>query len=163
MLRMNLCSIGMALLCSLSVAQSERPVRKDSVSVSAGISKEQLALEDRLNVTISNADQTLKMGHGDDAIKQYEAALAMVHKEPFLAEQEQRVLTKIGYAYIQANRAGDAIPIFSKLLESAKKDCEPDSETLSTCADAQKAVAFAKMRAGDFAGAWTLCSKRKRT
>jgi tetratricopeptide (TPR) repeat protein len=142
----------MALLCSLmAMAQVDKPVRKDSVSVSAGISKEQLILEDQLNATISNADQNLKVGHADDAIKQYEAALALVRIEPLLAEQEQRVLTKLGNGYIQANRASDALPIFSKLVEFARKDCEPESKTLSTCADAQRAFASAKMRVGDFA------------
>jgi tetratricopeptide (TPR) repeat protein len=153
MLQRNLCSISIALLCSLAAtAQSNKPTRKDSVSVSAGISKEQLALEDRLNTTIAAADQTLREGHADDAVKGYEAALAVVHKEPLLAEQEQRVLKKLGNGYIQANRASDAVPIFSKLLESNKKDCEPESDTLSTCADAQRALAVAKMSAGDFAG-----------
>jgi hypothetical protein len=44
-------------------AQQAPPVqRKDSVVVSAGISKEQLALEDKLNTIISEGDQALKSG-----------------------------------------------------------------------------------------------------
>lgn len=154
MLPRNLCSIGMAVLCSLfSMADNSRPVRNDSVMVSAGVLKPQLAMGDELNATLSEADRSLKAGKADEAVKQYEDALATIRREPLLADQEQRVLTKLGNGYMLANRPADAVPIFSKLLESAKGDCRPESETLSTCGDAEEALAFAKMQAGDFTGA----------
>ncbi len=156
MLPRNLCCIGMAVLCSLfSMADNSRPVRNDSVRVSADLSKPQLGPEDQLNAILSNADRSLKRGKADEAVKQLEDALATVRREPLLADQERGVLTKLGNGYMQANRPADAVPIFSKLLESAKKDCDPESEMLSTCADAEEALAFAKMQARDFTGALT--------
>jgi hypothetical protein len=46
------------LLPFVALAQSSKPDQhNDSVTVSAGISKEQLALEDQLNGTLSQGDQ----------------------------------------------------------------------------------------------------------
>jgi hypothetical protein len=57
-------------------AQSGPPVqRKDSVTVSAGIPKEQLALEDKLNEIIAKGNQALRSGDAANAVKQYESAL----------------------------------------------------------------------------------------
>ncbi len=156
MLQKNLCAIGMAVVCSLfSMADNSRPVRNESLTVSAGLSKPQLALDTQLNATLFAADRSLKNGRADEAVKQYEEALATVRREPLLADQEQRVLAKLGNGYMQANRPADAVPIFSKLLDTSKEDCAPESETLSTCGDAEEALAFAKMQAGDFTGALT--------
>lgn len=60
------------------LAQSDKPVRrKDSVTVSAGISKEQLALEDQLNGIVSKGDESLRNGDSADAITQYRKALEL--------------------------------------------------------------------------------------
>jgi tetratricopeptide (TPR) repeat protein len=134
-------------------AQDKVPVRKDSVTVSAGISKEQLALEDRLNAVLSEGDQALKAGRTGDAVKQYETALALVHQEPLLAEKEERVLRQAGNGYLQANRPKDAITVFQELVDTLKRLC--DSELVSTCASAQQDLGVAKMRAGDFEGGLT--------
>src|SRR5713226_6115592 len=67
-------------------AQDDKLVRRhDSVTVSAGIPKEQLALEGQLNGVISQGDQALKNGDASDAIKKYESALDLVHNQPLLA------------------------------------------------------------------------------
>ncbi len=147
--------LSLFLFCSLAAVAQEKvppPQRRDSATVNGGISKRQLALEDRLNTILSDGDQALKAGHAVDAVKQYEAATEMVRKEPLLAEQEQRVLRKAGNGYLQANRPTDAIPIFQRLLESLKKDCESATTSVSTCASAQQDLAVSKMHAGDFEG-----------
>ena len=75
------------------VAQQTKPAqRQDSVTVSAGISKEQLALEDQLKAIVSQGDQALKNGNTAEAIRQYEAALKLAQNQPLLAEQRNRVL-----------------------------------------------------------------------
>lgn len=131
----------------------KRIQRKDSVTVSAGIPKEQLALEDQLNGVISQGDQALRSGSASSAIKQYESALDLVQKQPLLAERENWVLHKLAGAYIQGNRAKDAIPIYSKLLDAEKWACESESAAISNCADAQYGLGLAKAHAGDFTGA----------
>lgn len=139
--------------CFMLVAQDKTSAeRKDSVTVSAGISKEQLALEAQLAAVLSGADQALKAGRSADAVQQYEAALAMVHKEPLLAEQEPKVLRKAGNGYIEANRPGDAVATFQKLVEATSKQCDSETTMASTCASAQQDLGMAKMRAGDFNG-----------
>jgi len=146
--------LSLLLFCSSAAIAQEKgplPQRKDSVTVSGGVTKEQLALEDRLNTILSDADQALKARHVGDAVKRYEAALEMVRKEPLLAEQEQRVLRKAGNGYVQANRPTDAIPIFQKLLESLKK-CDSETTSVSTCASAEEEFGVSKMHAGDFEG-----------
>jgi tetratricopeptide (TPR) repeat protein len=139
--------------CLMLVAQDKTPVQsKDSVMVSAGISKEQLTLEAQLAAVLSGADQALKAGRAADAVQRYEAALAMVHKEPLLAEQEQKVLRKAGNGYIEANRPSDAVATFQKLVEATSKQCDSETTMVSTCASAQQDLGMAKMRAGDFDG-----------
>jgi tetratricopeptide (TPR) repeat protein len=135
--------------------KSTQVQREDSVAASAGISKEQLALEDQLNAVLLKADQAIKAGQPDEAVKQYEVALTMVHKEPLLAEQKERVLRKADSAYLQANRPADAIQISQELIESLKKDCDSNSTAVSTCADAQQQLAVARMHTGDFEGGLT--------
>ena len=143
--------LALPVLFSLAFAQDKQPPaqRKDSATVSAGISKEQLALEAQLNSVLSDAKEVLRVGRTADAVKQYEAALAMVHKEPLLAEQEKRVLKEAGNGYIQANRPNDAIATFEKLVATLDKDCDSLPET---CANEQQDLGIAKMSARDFTG-----------
>jgi len=140
-----------------TIAQSNQPIKRtDTVAVSAGISKEQLELEGRLDVVISNGDESLKSGDTAGAVKHYESALDLVHKQPLLAEQENKVLSKLASGYMQDNRAKDAISIYSKLLAAKKKECEPGSDEASSCADAQFDLGAAKLRAEDWEGALEL-------
>jgi tetratricopeptide (TPR) repeat protein len=153
-MRISLFFTLLALFPFKTLAQSDKRVqRKDSVTVSAGIPKEQLALEDQLNGIVSKANQALRSGDAADAIKQYENALDLVHKQPLLAERENYVLDKLANGYVQGNRAKDAVPIYSSLLAERKRDCESESTAVSNCADVQYKLGMAKMHAGDFQGA----------
>ena len=135
-------------------AQQPPPVqRKDSVVISAGISKEQLALEDQLNGIISEGDQALKGGNTADAIKQYESAFDLVQKQPLPVEQKDRVMKKLGTGYFRGNRFNEAIHTYSDLVDAKKKDCESESTAVSNCAEAELELGVAKMYAGDFVGA----------
>ena len=138
-------------------AQSGNPVvRKDSATVSAGISKEQLALEDQLNQILSDGDGFLRSGNATEAITQYRKALELVQKQSLLNKQEARVDKKLAIGYMSADQPTDAIPIYEKLLASRKQDCATTSEKPSECADAQFELGRAKMYAGDFSGALVL-------
>ncbi|MGB7847863.1 MAG: hypothetical protein WBL63_19790 [Candidatus Acidiferrum sp.] len=137
-----------------TLAQSPSPVqRKDSVTVSAGIPKEQLALEDQLNEIVAKGNQELRSGDAANAVKRYESALDLVHNQPLLAERKNYVLEKLANGYVQANRAKDAIPIYGQLVVERKRDCESQSAAVSNCADAQYELGMAKIHAGDFQGA----------
>jgi tetratricopeptide (TPR) repeat protein len=135
-------------------AQESKPVpRKDSIVVSAGISKEQMALEDRLNAIISEGDQALKSGNAAIAIKQYESAFDLVQKQPLLVEQKDRVMKKLGTGYFRGNQIKDAIHIFSGRVDARRKDCESESTAVSNCAEAESDLGTARMYDGDFTGA----------
>lgn len=152
---MSLLFVLLALTPVKMSAQSDKPVqRKDSVTVSAGIPKEQLVLEDQLNGIVSKGNQALRSGNASDAIKQYENALDLVHKQPLLAERENYVLDKLANGYVQGNRAKEAVPIYSRLVAERKRDCESESTAVSNCADVQYKLGMAKMHAGDFQGAF---------
>jgi len=155
MLHKNVLVFSVLALCSIqTVTQGDKQVqRKDSITVSAGISKEQLALEDRLNEIVSQGNQALRSGNAADAIKQYEIAFDLVQKQPLLAERKNYVLDKLANGYVQGNRAKDAIPIYSQLLAARNRDCESQSAAVSNCADAQYSLGMAKLHAGDFDGA----------
>ncbi len=152
-----LVSAALALLPFQMVAQTDKRIqRKDSVTVSAGIPKEQLALEDQLNGIVFQGDQLLRGGNAPDAIKQYQIAVDLVQKQPLLTERKYWVLKKLAGGYMQANRANDAIPIYAKLFDAKKRDCESESAAVSNCADAQYDLGVAEMRGGDFSGALAL-------
>lgn len=148
---------ALALTSFQAHAQADKPIqRKDSVTVSAGISKEQLALESQLDGVISQGDQALHNGNSSDAIRHYAGALDLVHRQPLLADRESWVLNKLASGYMQGNRPKDAIPIYSKLLNAKKSDCESESAAVSNCGDAQYRLGAAKAYAGDFQGALAL-------
>ena len=116
--------IALGLFPFHTLAQSDRPVqRKDSVTVSAGIPKEQLALEDQLNEIIAKDNQALRSGDAANAVKQDENALDLVQRQPLLAERKNYVLEKLANGFVQSNRAKDAIPIYSQLVAERKRDC----------------------------------------
>lgn len=149
-----LVSSAIALLSFQMLAQTDNQIhRKDSVTVSAGIPKEQLALEDQLNAIVSQGNQALRAGNAGDAIKQYENALDLVQKQPLLTERKNSVLDRLANGYVQGNRAKDAIPIYSQLLAARSRDCESQSAAVSNCADAQYSLGMAKLQAADFEGA----------
>jgi tetratricopeptide (TPR) repeat protein len=130
--------------------QEQKPVqRQDSVTVSAGISKEQLALEDHLKGLILHGDELLLGGNTVDAIKQYENALYFVHKQPLLEEQESHVMEKLARGYVVGNRPADAIPIYSHLL-AEKKSCQSESMADTDCASLQHRLGVAQINALDF-------------
>ena len=134
-------------------APQKPPDHKDSVSVSAGISKEQLALEAQLNDVLAMGDRARRSGDAAEAIRQFEKARDMVHSQTLLTEQEDRVLTKLGGAYVSAKRPSEAIATYSAVLKLRRHDCPPESGSLSHCADAERSLGFSKMLAEDFAGA----------
>ena len=121
--------------------------------MSAGIPKEQLALEDRLNAIVGQVNQALRGGNASDAIRQYESALELVQKQPVLAERKNYVLDRLANGYVHGNRAKDAIPIYSQLLSRRSLDCESQSAVISNCADVQFSLGMAKLHAADIEGA----------
>jgi tetratricopeptide (TPR) repeat protein len=133
--------------------QEQKPAQRlDSVTVSAGISKEQLALEDQLKGLILHGDELLRGGNTVDAIKQYENALDFVHKQPLLEELKSHVMEKLARGYVVGNRAADAIPIYSNLL-AEKKSCQSESMADTDCASLQHSLGVAQLYALDFQGA----------
>jgi len=152
--KISLISTALLLLSFHMLAQTQKQIqRKDSVSVSAGIPKEQLALEDRLNAIVSQGNQSLRSGNADDAIKQYENALDLVQKQPLLAEHKNYVLDRLANGYVQGNRGKEAIPIYLQLLAERSRDCESRSTAVSNCADAQYSLGMARLHAADVEGA----------
>jgi tetratricopeptide (TPR) repeat protein len=138
-------------------AQSDQRIqRKDSITVSAGIPKEQLALEDQLNGILSQGDQLLKAGNAADAIKEYQLAVELVKKEPLLAGKDYWVHKKLADGYMRSKQPNDAIPIYEKLLDARERDCQPDAPTQLACADAQLDLGKADMQAGNFPDATPL-------
>jgi tetratricopeptide (TPR) repeat protein len=146
---------AVVLLSTVPSADSAQkvPQQKESVTVSAGISKEQLAAEQRLNDILVAGDQAQRGGDLPGAIRQYEKARDMANSDKLLEEQRDRVLDRLGRAYASAGRADDAISSYSALVELRKDDCKPGSDYLSTCADGKRSLGYSKMLAADFEGA----------
>src|SRR5271163_2728348 len=143
----------MAALARAPQNASQPPDRKDAVSVSAGISKEQLALEAQLNEVLAAGDRSRRSGDAGEAIRQFEKARDMVRSQKLLAEQQDRVLTKLGGAYLAGQRAADAVATYSAILTLRRRDCPPESGSPSNCADAEQSLGLSKILAGDSDGA----------
>jgi tetratricopeptide (TPR) repeat protein len=144
------------LLLTISAPQNasqKPPQRKDSVTVSGGISKEQLAAEQQLKDVLGIGDHARRSGNSAEAIRQFEKARDMVRSDKLLAEQQDRVLDKLGVAYLNNGRASDAVATFTALLEVRHNDCQPGSDSPLQCADAKQSLGYSKMLAGDFEGA----------
>jgi tetratricopeptide (TPR) repeat protein len=155
--KLFLASTALTLLPLQVFAQSDQRIqRKDSITVSAGIPKEQLALEDQLNGILSQGDQLLKAGNAADAIKEYQLAVELVKKEPLLAGKDYWVHKKLADGYMRSKQPNDAIPIYEKLLDARERDCQPDAPTQLACADAQLDLGKADMQAGNFPDATPL-------
>jgi len=152
-----LASTALTMLPVQVFAQSNQRIqRKDSITVSAGIPKEQLALEDQLDGILSQGDQFLKAGNESDAIKEYLLAVELVKKEPLLAGKDYWVHKRLADGYMRSKRPNDAIPIYERLLDVREPDCQPDSPTRLACADAQLDLAKADILAGNFSDATPL-------
>jgi tetratricopeptide (TPR) repeat protein len=144
----------LAILTGVSQSAPQKPPdHKDSATVSAGISKEQLTLEAQLDDVLAIGDRARRSGDATEAIRQFEKARDMVHSQTLLTAQEDRVLTKLGSAYIAAKRPSEAVATYTALLKLRRRDCPPESGSLSQCADAERSVGLSKMLADDFAGA----------
>jgi tetratricopeptide (TPR) repeat protein len=155
--KLFLASTALTLFPLQVFAQSDQRIqRKDSITVSAGIPKEQLALEDQLNGILSQGDQLLKAGNAADAIKEYQLAVELVKKEPLLAGKDYWVHKKLADGYMRSKQPNDAIPIYEKLLDARERDCQPDAPTQLACADAQLDLGKADMQAGNFPDATPL-------
>jgi tetratricopeptide (TPR) repeat protein len=131
-------------------AQQSTQTRTDSVTVSAGIPKEQLAAEQQLNDIMSKAKAALAAGKNDDALRNYKAAAAMVRQQPMLADKKSFILPEAADGIAAAGAPAEAIPIFE---ESLKLHCEPQHNDLLSCAGDQQALGFCKLATGDASGA----------
>jgi hypothetical protein len=80
--------IALTLPLFQAANQSNRIQRHDSVTVSAGLSKEQLALEDQLNALIFEGNAALNGGNFKEAVQHYQAALDLVQKQPLLKDKK---------------------------------------------------------------------------
>jgi hypothetical protein len=101
------------ILAAVFVAHQGTPARKaptstESVNVSAGVWRQQLALEAKLNEVLAQGDQAKRAGDFPAEIQSFEMARDMVRKDKFLAEQEDRVLWKLAGAYLNGKKPTEA-------------------------------------------------------
>jgi hypothetical protein len=135
------------------VAQQKPAVREDSVAVSAGISKEQLALEEQLNDVLAQGDQAKRSGDSHTEIRSYEKARDLVNANKLLAEQEDRVLWKLGGAYLDGKKPKQAAPVYAAVLALRSPHCNREAGLVSDCASAQHMLGLCKLLGEDFTGA----------
>ena len=126
--------------------------KKESTNVSAGILKQQLALEDKLDDLLGQAERARKTRDFAAEVVACEKARDLVHSETLLAEQQNRVLWKLAGAYLDAKKPIDAITTYETVLELRRPQCDPQTGLVSDCAEVEQMIGLAKMQSGDFAG-----------
>ena len=145
------------LIFAASVGQSQtpQPSRKESVSVSAGLTKAQLATADEFDAKFAVARKAVR-DNPKDAVKQLRALLDAIAANDFLNHNKPQVLNAIGQAYLASGQASDAIKIFEQRLAMEQDNCKAQASYPSGCAEVQSDLANARIAAGDFGTATDL-------
>lgn len=146
------------VLSAVFVAYQGTPARKapsttESVNVSAGVSRQQLALEAKLNEVLAQGDLAKRAGDIPAEIQSFEMARDMVRKDKLLAEQEDRVLWKLAGAYLNGKKPTEAASTYEVVLDLRRPHCDGKEGLVSDCASAQQMIGVAKIQGGDFDGA----------
>jgi tetratricopeptide (TPR) repeat protein len=148
--------VTLTLACfsiAASAQQSASPAQHDSVSVSAGITKDQLQIEKQVQAILDQA-AAAKAQHDDSAaLLEYRKALQMIRAEKRLAEWEDRVLEKVARAAMDAHQPEAAMRAYTELIQLRKNDCSPEAEWPEQCAEPQQQLGLAHMYSGDFQAA----------
>lgn len=154
--------ISVACLAGFSpgilVAQKAQPLpsRKDSVTVSAGISKEQLKIEAECDAKIEAARNARAAKKHTEAIAGLEQALQTIRTHPFLDSRRVTVFKQFGLVYLDLQRPADAVQAYRKRLEAQGKECaaKPGADDYSSeCAEGQQDLGIALIIAGDLSAA----------
>jgi tetratricopeptide (TPR) repeat protein len=141
---------SLVCLCAQSSGAQTPTARKESIAVSANISKQQLEADDKLNGVIAKAEDAGRKGDLKALVERLQEALELVRGNPALLEQEDRVLRKAGQAQMSAKLFAEAERSFTELLALRKGDCKPTSRRVENCADAQFDLGIAQLYKGDF-------------
>jgi len=102
---------------------------------------------------LTKAGQAAAAGNKAAAVGLLEGALQKVQKDPSLKEREPDVLSRLGKAYVDAQRPADAVRTYQILIEELKADCKAGGARVDRCAEGQYGLGTAQMYQGDFAGA----------
>jgi tetratricopeptide (TPR) repeat protein len=141
------------LILAVSVCKPQtQPTRKESISVSAGFTKEQLKLADQFDARFLAARQALR-SNPRAVVVELTALLDTIAANTFLDHNKPQVLNWLGQAYIVAGQPKEAIKIFEQRLSMEADDCKPQASYPSGCAEVQMDLATAKSAAGDVHGA----------
>jgi len=132
-----------------------QPSRKDSVTVSAGFTKEELRLADEFDAKWGAARQLVR-NDPKSAVKQLQELLSIIAKHTFLEHNRPQILVTLGNAYLAGGDAKAAVSVFEQRLHMEDEDCRPGAKYPSSCASAQLNLATAKMSAGESATALDL-------
>ncbi len=135
------------------------PPVKQSVTVSAGYTKEELAIADQFDAKYREASDALGVGNAEAAVAQFRSLLDMLAGKRYLEHKRARLLTDIGAAYLAKGDTKNAIVFYEQRLELEKDACKPGAFYPSTCADAQMDLAMARMSAGEASTALELMRK----
>ncbi len=146
------------LSSGIVVAQKPQPLpsRKDSVTVSAGIPKEQLKIEAECDAKIEAARNARAAKKHTEAISALEQALEMIRRHSFLDSRRVTVFKQFGLVYLDLLRPADAVQAYRKRLEAQGKECaaKPGSDDYSSeCAEGQQDLGVALIIAGDLGAA----------
>jgi len=146
MVRLWFFVIAGTLTCCAQTA-SELPARKDSVSVSAGFTKDELRVADEFDSKWESARQIVSTDPRN-AIKRLQELLAIIDHHAFLEHNRPQLLVALGDAYMGAGELPAAVKVFEQRLRT-DEECKPNATYPASCASAQLDLATARMASGD--------------
>src|SRR5579883_1143021 len=126
--------------------------RKDSITVSSGLPKEQVGFEQACDARISEAESLLANGETAKAIEALDAAWAMTTSHDSLQSRRWQILRDRGRVYLQRREFAKSIEAFRNRLEDEQVECKNAADAVpnaSTCAEAHIELGMAQVMSGE--------------
>jgi tetratricopeptide (TPR) repeat protein len=135
---------------------SQATKQKESVTVSAGYTKEELRIADEYDAKWQAARQNPNLR---EAIVALRSLLVMIDGHSFLEHHRTELLKALGQADVAAGQAKAAIIVYEQLLKASNEDCKPTGSYPGNCGDAKLGMASAKALDGQWEGALDLAGQ----
>jgi tetratricopeptide (TPR) repeat protein len=139
----------MCMITGQSQTPSGLPTRRDSVTVSAGMTKEELRISEAFDEKLAAARRERDP---KNAVAQLETLRAEADQHEFLHHHRPQLLVYLGQAYLAGGQAKKAVGFYEQRLAFEADECKPEASYPSACGTAQMDLGVAQIAAGQPSG-----------
>jgi tetratricopeptide (TPR) repeat protein len=139
------------IVVAFACAAQGQTTRKDSISVSAGLTKEELQISEQFDAKLAAERQAIR-ADPKNAIDQLQGLMTQVEGHPFLEHHRPGLLVQLGQAYLAVGQPRKAVELYQQRLVMSDDDCKPQSIYPAGCGRARMDLGIAMILAGDGGG-----------